>query len=51
MAGKYAGKYAPCPSPSMNPMREDRSKASSPMYAVPKLMTVRVKYKGSKKGK
>jgi hypothetical protein len=41
-----------CPSPSMNPMREDRSKASSPMYAVPRLMTVSSKYKGKggKKG-
>ena len=40
-----------CPSPSMNPMREDRSKVHSPMYAVPKRMTVSTKYKGSgKKG-
>ena len=41
-----------CPSPSMNVMREDRSKASSPMYAVPKYMTVSSKYKGKggKKG-
>jgi hypothetical protein len=45
MAGKYAGKYAPCPSYAMNPMREDRSKATSPMYAKPKYMTVKVKTK------
>ena len=35
-----------CPSPSMNMMTEDRSKASSPMYTRPKYMTVSVKTKG-----
>jgi len=40
-----------CPSPSMNPMKEDRSKAGSPMYTNPKYMTVSVKVKGKgKKG-
>ena len=41
-----------CPSPSMNPMREDRNKATSPTYCVPKYMTVSTKYKGKdgKKG-
>ena len=40
-----------CPSPSMNPMTEDRSKASSPLFSKPKYMTVSVKVKGKgKKG-
>lgn len=38
-----AGKYGICASRKMNPMKEDRSKASSPMYTKPKLMTVKVK--------
>ena len=40
-----------CPSPSMNPMTEHRSKSGSPMYTAPKYMTVKVKVKdrGSRK--
>jgi hypothetical protein len=36
----------PYPSSKENPMKEARSKASSPMFTKPKYMTVKVKVKG-----
>ena len=39
------------PGPSANPMREDRSKASSPLYTCPAKMTVKAKVSGSGKGR